>query len=51
MDDIREAYCGECGKLRFFRYLDCEDCKNKRQECIWVCTACGVELDNEDMDV
>ena len=25
------------------RYLDCEECKRKKIECIWVCTECGEE--------
>ena len=37
-------YCLECRKLRYFRYLDCEECHGTGKECIWVCTECGAEL-------
>lgn len=27
----------------FYRYLDCDDCRKKDRDCIYVCTECGEE--------
>jgi len=26
------------------RYLDCDECKIKGIQCIWICTMCGTEV-------
>jgi hypothetical protein len=28
------------------RYLDCDDCREKDKECIYICVECGEEVGN-----
>lgn len=46
-----DEYCNQCKQNRMFRWLDCEDCRDKRREgkdaeCIYVCVECGVTEPN-----
>jgi hypothetical protein len=31
------------------RYLNCDDCKEQEKDCIYVCTECGAEVPDEEI--
>jgi hypothetical protein len=41
-----DAWCDPCGRVTLIRYLDCDECKEKEQECIYICSECGCEFDD-----
>lgn len=46
---MKDIYCSNCNKETFFRYLDCDDCKEVDTICIWICTECGEEISDEKL--
>ena len=38
-----EFYCKTCKEFTIFEYLDCDDCYNKGEVCIAICSKCGEE--------